>query len=100
MVYYAVSGIFWQYNGGYFVEYEHLKRFAWKDANIFANKMKIGNWSFFSEMAVIGAFSRCAIAEKVSVNIYFYRHFLIPIIYLPKRHDWAHLAPSVGLLKR
>ena len=48
----------------YFLEYERLKYFIWKDYIIFARKQNIGNRGTLFKLAVIDAFCWCAIAEK------------------------------------
>ena len=58
-----------------FFDYDYLKRFVWKDDNIFAYKQKIENWAHFL------AEKRCVDVQwqKIeSVNIYFFRYFLTP----------------------
>ena len=56
----------------YFLEYEHFKRFVWKEDNIFAYKLEDWQSGKFSKLAVIGAFCRCAMAEKrISLHIFF-----------------------------
>ena len=55
-----------------FFEYEHLKRFVWKDDNIFVYEWQTGNQGTFFEMVVIGGFCMCTKAE-----IRQFLHFMI-----------------------
>ena len=57
----------------YPLNYEYFKRFVYMNNDIFAYMWKIGN-RHISQIA-IGAFCRCASAEKLELQFIFFRKF-------------------------
>ena len=74
----------------YIFEYEHLKRFVWKDDDIRIEE----DWESgtFSELTVMGAICRCAMAKKTNPSTYIFFVILkllqCKIYYLTAEISW------------